>query len=187
MVFKYKDSVFPKRVAQVAKHLEDTHVADTTPENHEAIYHYTGDIAEPLNYRLRNNEPFGMWKHEHDAIINHIDAQKPLSAPLHTFSATGDFDPTGGTKGGTYHNKSFISSSINPVFAKTFHSSFDNKQPHIIHFKLPIGYNRGAYIDKHSKWQGEEHEFLLKPDQKWKHKGTISTVTGHVHTFEPVE
>lgn len=41
---------------------------------------------------------------------------------------------------------------------------------HIIHFELPVGYNKGIHVRPKGAEYPEEHEYILDRDQKWKLK-----------------
>jgi len=102
---------------------------------------------------------------------------KPLDHEAHVYSGLGHFDPTDHFKreGGKIHLPAFTSTSIDPSIAKGFSQHHftpgDNKQTHrhVLHFHLPEGFNKGAYVHGASH-VGYEKEYLLDRGQSWKLK-----------------
>lgn len=104
------------------------------------------------------------------AISHHA---APLERTTHVYSGTGSFNPANHFEThGHIETPAFTSTSITPHAAKLFMSTGDHDQ-HVIHFELPKGYNKGAYIGHHSEHH-HEREFLLDKGQKWKLKGKTS-------------
>lgn len=119
--------------------------------------------------------------------------KKPLTQDGHVYAGTGKWNPVKTLElGAVVHTPAFTSTSINPYHASDF------TRRHIIHFQLPKGYDKGLYIG-HKSAAGDEGEYLLRRNQKWKYvgtqkiKGSMNTWTRKrhptisMHTFEPHE
>lgn len=148
-----------------------------------------------INWYTQNSYPINMYlitkKNEtgrdtpdilesHKHLQNAIGKTNPLSEPLSVFSGvdrkhrTSSSAFSGFKKGEIYHTPSYTSTSLKPSVALKFagsHLSKDkpNGRRHILHFKLPKGYDKGLYIANNATPHNQkEKEFLLAPDQKWK-------------------
>ena len=134
-----------------------------------------------------------------DEISHAIKAHAaPLNGTLHTYSGMKNFDPhTHFAKhNGVIHTPAFTSTSINPHQAGHFDKEDGKGESHILHFELPHGYKKGAYIAQHS-CHGHEGEYLLDKGQSWKLKNhqTVKTHLGsdgevstrHIWTVTPHE
>jgi hypothetical protein len=150
---------------------------------HEALLDYTAH-SKDLNTGL-----LAMSKgHEHNHITKtqiEMNAENtsqgikehaaPLKQTLHVYSGTGSYNPSKAFRegNGVIHTPTFVSSSISPHVAKQFsRGAYSDKQEpesHVIHFELPEGYKKGAYI-AHTSEHPKEHEFLLDRNQHWKLK-----------------
>lgn len=147
---------------------------------------YTLDSSVVNGHLIRkdaglNSELSGF--HE-DNRANHIEKFIKSGAPLHTEMSTfsGIHHELGSKMkiGSIVHTPAFTSSSISPYVAAGFAHPTDRNtkgidrnatRSHILHFKLPKGYNNGRYLEHFTANEGE-HEYLLNKNQKWK-------VTGH--------
>lgn len=145
------------------------------PHAHKHIAMFTRS-SEAINHSLINGD------NEHADWANGIsEAIKTLHNPnakeLHVYSGTNHPHLISGkaSVGDILHTPAFTSTSIDHTVAKGFGwNHVDPAKPseanhHIIHFELPEGYSRGAYIQPHS-WLPHEKEYLLDKDQKWKIK-----------------
>jgi len=106
---------------------------------------------------------------------------KPLINETHVYAGIGGWSPKEHFEKGMVHIPTFTSTSINPNVSKDFsrmkditpyHGIHDKQntrifEEHILHFKLPIGYNKGAYVGNISDHHREK-EYLLDKGQKWK-------------------
>lgn len=118
----------------------------------------------------------------------------PLDHEAHVYSGVG-FDPGEHFKAnnGVIHMPAFTSTSLNYDLPTQFGRFFNeeksheaklstkpgsgelvkktfnkiDRDKHIIHFKLPVGYKKGLYVAPHSRYK-EEHEYLLDKGQKWR-------------------
>ena len=146
------------------RHLAKLHEA-VTPEARQAISAYSGQMSRDINRDLiyRNEVEEGSDEADvHKSLLEHIDQVAPLTQTHHVYSGTG-YDPH--FENEIIKTPAWTSASIHPLVARSFTQSPGDK--HIIHFELPTGYNKGAYIASKSEIPNE-HEFLLKPNQKWK-------------------
>jgi hypothetical protein len=191
----------------------------TSPEIRRSLSEYTDD-SKSINQHLINKDyrkihntqsrsyPYEKLLDDHiDNIKQHIKSSTPLRSEISTFSGIGANMAQGIKIGATLHTPAFTSSSLNYDTAHNFsrpskwtdyelprtsHVKMTTKRNNVLHFKLPAGYDKGAYVDKHSANSGEK-EFLLHPDQKWKvtgHKavgkiGTSYKNFTHIWTVEP--
>lgn len=130
-----------------------------------AIEQYT-EYARGINNALIHKVPLSRDdKKIHKNLIDHIDRIKPLQKNHHVYSGLG-FDPSKKFRKGIIRTPAWTSTSLHPLIARSFGESSSRQNSHIIHFDLPVGYNKGAYIG-HVSSIPNEHEFLLKPNQKW--------------------
>lgn len=105
---------------------------------------------------------------------------KPLEEETHVYSGTGAHDPSDAlSKTATFHTPGFTSTSIQPHVAYNFvrAAPYDS---HVIHFKLPKGYNKGFYVGSNTYHHENEYEYVLDKNQKWK-------VLGHEITHPPYD
>lgn len=148
------------------KEFVDHRVNQNTKTLH-AISRYTEDVSADLNANLIDNTPrkyWGDYEHlVHRDLLNHIDRITPLQKTHHVYSGLG-FDPSNHFRKGIIKTPAWTSTSLHPLIARTFGER--RQGSHIIHFELPAGYKNGAYIGHVSTFPAE-HEFLLKPNQKW--------------------
>lgn len=177
-------------INDIHKNLLKTHVQKTPRAETQAVTDYTADNNDDklTGSRVINHALLGKSKMSPeinkrvDLINNHIGAQTPLSKPLSVYSSTGSTNLTSKNSNNVMHSPAFISSSIDPHMAFKRASSGDN----VMHFKLPAGYNRGAYVHPHSIYD-QEKEFILGNNQKFKHVSSEVNSDGiNVHTLEPV-
>lgn len=150
------------------KHLSKLHRVNQDTKTLHAISQYTEDVSASINANLINNTARKYWGTEehavHKDLLNHIDRITPLQKTHHVYSGLG-FDPSNKFRKGIIRTPAWTSTSLHPLIARTF-GERRWKGSHIIHFELPAGYKNGAYIG-HVSTLPAEHEFLLKPNQKW--------------------
>lgn len=139
----------------------------------------------------------------HDRLNRAVDnLSQPLDEETHTFSGVswrmGEAIKNT-KKDDTFHSPAWVSSSLDPRIAhdftkeKTPNEGATQREEHIVHFKLPKGYNRGAYIGHAVGGYAYEKEYLIKAGTKWKRTRTVMhqrSPTGlktYVHTLEPID
>ena len=159
-----------------------------------SVEHYTGEGSEDINRHLltvaskKKSFPDFHDTKDHIKVINsHIKDSAPLTREHHVYSGLGsNFNPKAHFEknGGVIKTSAFTSASIHPQIATAFGNHDYNKDQHILHFHLPAGYSKGAYIAPHSQVK-EEKEFLLAPNQKWKltHHETVD-VQNHSKVYD---
>lgn len=225
----YKDfnkyNVMPKadREQQWATHSPTTWNGDDFKETHTYLKGFhnqypeslsrlgTGDLSRIYSTTASNKinnalvSAYLQEPHVHPAALNDFVneikggmARSPLKNHLTTYSGMA-FDPTTQINKGIYHTPAFTSTSIDPKVTKKFIYPQEPKaEKHIAVFHLKPGYDKGAYIQPVST-HSDEYEYLLAPNQKFKHLGSVSnkklpdynnkskTENVTYHHFEPVE
>jgi hypothetical protein len=200
--------------------LKDQLPEELSKKEHNALYTYTnndGYVSELLNYHLlghpKTDAPY-MSNHDHAVSqIPHLSSTiakaKPLDHEAHVYSGMKNFNPEQLANHGKIHTPAFISTSINPEIATGFvglakhkerYNKADKQEQHILHFHLPVGYNKGAYIAPHAHPNvSHEGEFLLDKGQNWKldkheivnnvsnYRELSSHVKTHLWTLSPHE
>lgn len=160
-----------------------------THDERKAIRSYTEESLG-VNHHLITGTPMyddgsgSSLNDLHPHIQSAMKKMPPLKEPLSVFSGT---DKKLGSQiklGSVLHTPAYTSTSVKAGVAssfakqsKTVKSTGPNYQVpmrrHLMHFKLPEGYNKGMYIgDNAVHGNASEREFLLDHNQKWK-------VTGH--------
>jgi hypothetical protein len=173
------------------------HGLEITDHGHEGLLDYTAH-SKDLNHGL-----IALSRgHEHSRISKNMiemnaestshgikDHAAPLKQTLHVYSGTGTYNPGPAFKegNGIIHTPTFISSSISPHVAKKFargaSGQYGETESHVLHFELPEGYKKGAYI-AHTSEHPKEHEFLLDRNQHWKLKSHQVVTTRDAHGDE---
>lgn len=156
-------------------------------EVNHTLHAYTEE--SDVNHHLVKKHATGVGSpyeedHEENAheISHAIKAHAaPLAGTLHTYSGMKNFNPHEhfAKHDNVIHTPAFTSTSINPHLAGHFDGPDAKGESHILHFELPHGYNKGAYIAQHS-CHAHEGEFLLDKGQNWKLKNheTVKTHMG---------
>ena len=87
-------------------------------------------------------------------------------------------------------SRAFLSTTLDPAGAHMrSHNPLGNRpEPdrHILHFKLPKGYNKGIYVENHNPAGpdvGEEYEYLIDRNTKWQHTGSKIFTTRPYNTY----
>ena len=121
-----------------------------------------------------NNSAAGLGDHQLTNLVRDVsEGIKQYTTPqdhtIHTYAGTTHPHLVSGFAkvGDTLHTPTFTSTSIQHTIAKGFGWGKRDEAHHIIHFELPPGYTRGAYIAPHSMLPFE-HEYLLDRNQTWK-------------------
>lgn len=151
-------------------------------DRHAAVpFHSYSEDSYDTNKHLIDKHQTGIgsaYADKHEGRAHTIGAAlKAHAAPLeqthHVYSGMRGFDPSEHFKknNGVIHTPAFTSTSINPHTAMGFDKDMatNGKDRHILHFELPKGYNKGAYIGHHSE-HPHEQEYLLDKGQSWKLK-----------------
>ncbi len=172
------------------KQLSSEYIVDDK-EIQKAIKHYThassindeliranGNIDKlPTDFRTEYNL---LMKLEGNLQENH-----------HVYSGTGTFNPLDVVVDNVFNTPAFLSTSLSiKVAVKT--DNFrrkDSDEDHIIHLFLPKGFTGGFYIAPYS-YDPEELEFLIFPNEKFRHIGDqkleLDGVHRIIHSFKPV-
>lgn len=174
------------------------HFAPHLQDLSEHVAEYT-DTSKELNRRLIQKQRLGPRNMAiHNGFKEFFNKKVELPETVHAYSGMKDFDPAEHFKAhdGVIHTPAYVSSSLNPVighsFAKRTGVSYTE---HVLHFELPKGYNKSAYVADHS-WAPHEHELIIDHDQKWKltnHSikerpapfGSGATITTHTWSVKP--
>lgn len=155
----------------LAKHIKGEEVVAAPIENSAAppLHHYDWGTGDTLETNVK------------DAVFHiskAISKAQPLAEETHVYSGMSNFNMDKHV-GDVIHTPAYTSTSYHPITARNFAgrnnpTGLALKKPgvqrdyHIIHFKLPAGYNRGITPNNPA-----EQEYILDRDQKWK-------ITGHV-------
>lgn len=171
------------------KHQELSAHYDTsryTPKEKAAVYDYTHNSTN-VNKSLRKHAGSDLYKtlpkkhYDIQAGIHSIIAKGPgLAKPLEVYHGT----PHGfHTQGDVVTTHGFTSTSLNSNTAEWFSGG---KGKHVLKFKLPAGYKGGVYIDHMKRVNdallGNEHEYVLGHNQKWRRGDQYTTPSGHTVT-----
>ena len=182
-----------------------------TMSNRIHLQKYTDDSANLNNFLMETGHltpeekviKHGKNYEKYREIANNIKSVKTiLPRDMYVYSGIGTssldhFIDTSIGHGAKFHNSAFISSSILPsIAAYNYGRSFYTDYGRLLRFKLPQGYDGGAYIARDSVYP-HEHEFLIHADQNWRYTGTsvhhIKNHEGekhipfHMYHFEPQE
>lgn len=147
---------------QYIDHVMSSYSEDAGVNDH-LIKKYTRGVGSPYHD-----------KHE-DRSTRLSESIKAHGAPLdqahHVYSGLKGFNPREHfeNNNGVIHTPAFTSTSINPHMAKDFAYTGKHEEQHILHFELPAGYAKGAYMEHHSM-HPHEQEYLLDKGQSWKLK-----------------
>lgn len=143
---------------------------DVNPEYTMALSRASSDTGH-LNGHLRRlasgGEPDVRFDPQIELLSQAIrDRAEPLKAPLHVYHGT-RLDPRTIEKDGVVHFDTFISTSLHPYVAKSF-AGVDQakKERHILHFALPVGFDRGTTTM--GRWAISEQEFLIDRNTDWR-------------------
>jgi len=123
-------------------------------------------------FREPSDEEYKESKMYDKHISNFISKTKPLNHEAHVYSGL-SFDPSKHFEqnNGVFQTPAYTSTSLRTHTAKYFAmdhipSSDETKiDRHILHFKLPVGYNKGRYLDATVN-DMVEAEYLLHKNQK---------------------
>lgn len=195
-----------------AEHLtEHNLIGPETPEHKQTLMQYTlnstpinGHLLKQHGLKIAKSSPDGKRSSPKkiDAHIANLDsmldAAKPLKKAGNFYSGTHKWNPTRGLSvGDVVHTPAYTSASVNVTGTDEFLSSDKTNNKHIIHFQLPKGYRKGAYVGHLTSIGTDEQEFLLHRNQKWVYKGSEahSSYNGwanknyvtNIHTFVPHE
>ncbi len=166
-------------------HLTALHLFPQNPGLTEALINHTSS-SQALNLALVDNAT-GEYTQRRANRVSHAitDDLNPLDSEHHVYSGLGTFNPHSILEhsGGVFKAKHFVSATIDPNIAMRHDNHKrqllmdDRTDSHILHFHLPVGYNKGRYIAPISEFQGE-HEMLLDRDQHWK-VDNVHTIHGY--------
>lgn len=137
----------------------------------------------------------------HDRMHRAVDAlSSPLEEVTHVFAGAAwrmGEKVKNTKKDDTFYSPAWVSASPDARIAhdftkeKTPAEGAEGKEEHIIHFKLPKGYSKGAYIGHAATGYAYEKEYLIKADTRWKRTRTVMHQRPgrktYVHTLEPLD
>ena len=136
---------------------------------------YAGFEHTNLNRHHRENgEPFKEYPHKIKYIENqtkHMDSaigKHTTEDDAHVWRGVhkGVIDKLKMKPGDTFHDKGYVSTSLNPLEAKSF--SYDN---HVMHIYLPKG-SKALHLPSHGLGNQREDEVILPRNSKFKYNGS---------------
>jgi hypothetical protein len=144
----------------------DEHLATAQTPSHDAAQHFYdySKNSSDLNEGLVRRDPATEARAVHLSKAIQ-ETSKPLPEEMHVYSGTSPSVSNSLKVGTKLHSPAFSSTSLHPNVASKFARNHE-RDAHILHFVLPKGYNRGAYIKTSSDHPGE-HEYLLDKGQTW--------------------
>lgn len=150
------------------------HTAWSRNTNEYLLSKHRADGDHEIDYNAKTSAQHEEQSAHISSYIKELGERQPLEHETHVYSGIRNFVPEG-----VFHMPAFTSTSIDPKVANKFGNHTFGKEKHIIHFTLPKGYTKGAYLGQAVSEHEDEHEYLLDKDQKFK----LTHKTEHEVTF----
>ena len=193
------------------EHLMNLHEDHLTDDQKHTIYCYTAGRASEINYDLiahRNEDgkydvpkqfehPTGRSQHYVGQLDRAIKNAPALDHEVHAYSALGfNPKPLVNSKSRLFRMPAYTSTSINPHIAFGILGSKRDLERyknglHLMHFKLPAGYDRALYLAGNAhRLYSHQRELLLRRNSLFKMTGHRVHLTEgmppiHIWTAEP--
>jgi hypothetical protein len=169
---------------ELLNHGNKLHKAKKLNQRETAVVdEYTGGLYRNLNAHHRGNEELSPRHGNYDTIpdylnkkTEHLDsaiAKHKTEHPIHVWR--GIKHKIEANPGDTFHDKGFVSTSINPIVTDSFGGSANEFHggTHVLHIKIPKG-SKALYPNKYpdTNPNSGEHEVILPRNSKFRYEGS---------------
>lgn len=172
----------PDELNKIHKSLHDSPGLSDHEEN--ALYSYTDHGYDYINRRLRARKDNSEWVHDETPHLDSAIAKHTTKHNTHVYRIIDTEDPSilgNRKKGEIYHDKGFVSTSIDGGNTVVSPGSRDAaKQFHVAKIKVPKGSKALSLPHYGASEHPKEHEVLLPRDSKFKYSHSETHYDGSV-------